>query len=47
MWRVVKICPKCLNGEFDRDEQDGSFICTECGEVFDDMDDLENMDIEE
>lgn len=47
MWRVAKVCPKCLGGEFDKSEHDGSFICTECGAVHDDMNDLEDMDYEE
>lgn len=46
MWRIVKVCPKCLGGEFDKCT-DGSFACIECGSVYDDMDDLENMDYEE
>lgn len=46
MWRVVKVCPKCLCGEFEKNEH-GEYVCIECEEVYDDMDDLENMDFEE
>lgn len=44
MWRIAKVCPNCLEGLFDKSEEDGSLICTCCGESYDDMDDLENMD---
>ena len=44
MWRIAKVCPNCLEAEFEKCEEDGSFTCSGCGEVYDDMDDLENMD---
>lgn len=47
MWRIAKVCPNCLEGEFNKCEEDGSFICSGCGEVYDDINDLENMDYED
>lgn len=45
MWRIVKVCPKCLGGEFKKLE-DGYFKCIECDEEYD-IDDLKDMDFEE
>lgn len=46
MWRVAKVCPTCLEAEFDKDE-DGSLICVGCDEIYEDaglLEDMEYMD---
>lgn len=45
MWRIAKICPNCLEGEFQK-TTDGEYACCNCGSNWD-IEDLENMDYEE
>lgn len=46
MWKIIKVCPMCLCSEFNKDE-DNQFVCNDCEEIYEYMDDLQNMDIEE
>lgn len=45
MWRVIKVCPNCLSGEFEKTEG-GYFKCIKSGEENDKYD-LDEIDIEE
>ena len=45
MWRVVKVCPKCMCGEFDKNEYD-EYVCIECEGEYEECE-LETIDIQE
>lgn len=44
MFRVAGICPKCMCGEFEK--EDGMFICSDCNREYG-LDELELIDYQE
>lgn len=46
MWKVIKVCTVCLESEFNKN-RDGQYICINCDEVFNDVSELEDMEIDE
>lgn len=44
MWRVVKVCPKCMCEEFDKNEHD-EYVCIKCEGEYEEYE-LETIDIE-
>ena len=45
MYNICKVCPECYNENF-YNCSNGSFVCAECGKVYDDVSQLEDMNFE-
>ena len=46
MWRVVKVCPNCMCGEFEKDEEYGTYICIDCEKEWEEYD-LDTIEFQE
>ena len=45
MYKICKVCPNCYNENFYNCD-DGDFACVECGRIYDNVMQLEDMDFE-
>ena len=46
MYKICKVCPKCYNENFVNCSED-TFACVECGAIYDNVNQLEDMDFQE